>query len=75
MVIEFAPSVQPPEPNQQMIARKSYRAIRKTGFGDGTSLYEAVHGTIAKRLNGIEGRKGGGAVHRRCRHDLAQSNL
>jgi VWFA-related protein len=34
-----------------------YKAIRKTGFGDGTSLYEAVHFSIMKRLNGVEGRK------------------
>ncbi|MEP6850247.1 MAG: VWA domain-containing protein [Acidobacteriota bacterium] len=32
-------------------------AIRKTRFGDGTSLYEAVSFSIRKRLNGIEGRK------------------
>ena len=34
-----------------------YHAIRKTSFGNGTSLYDAVHLTIAKRLNGVEGRK------------------
>ncbi|MGH9821510.1 MAG: VWA domain-containing protein, partial [Pyrinomonadaceae bacterium] len=34
-----------------------YDAIRKTHFGDGTSLYEAVAFSIRKRLNGIEGRK------------------
>jgi VWFA-related protein len=56
MVIEFAASVhiltEPTNDREEI-----YRAIRKTGFGDGTSLYEAVHVTIAKRLNGIEGRK------------------
>jgi Ca-activated chloride channel homolog len=56
MVIEFAASVhvltEPTNDREQI-----YKAIRKTGFGDGTSLYEAVHLTIAKRLNGIEGRK------------------
>ena len=56
MVIEFAASVHiltEPTSDREEI----YRAIRKTGFGDGTSLYEAVHVTIAKRLNGVEGRK------------------
>jgi len=56
MVIQFASSVhvltEPTSDREQI-----YRAIRKTGFGDGTSLYEAVHTTIAKRLNGVEGRK------------------
>jgi VWFA-related protein len=56
MVIEFAASVhiltEPTNDREEI-----YRAIRKTGFGDGTSLYEAVHVTIAKRLNGVEGRK------------------
>jgi len=56
MVIEFAASVhiltEPTNDREEI-----YRAIRKTGFGDGTSLYEAVHVAIAKRLNGIEGRK------------------
>ena len=56
MVIEFAGSVHVlTEPTTDR--EEVYRAIRKTGFGDGTSLYEAVHLTIAKRLNGIEGRK------------------
>ena len=33
------------------------KAIRKTGFGDGTSLYEAVDFSLRKRLDKIEGRK------------------
>ncbi|MGI8495509.1 MAG: VWA domain-containing protein [Pyrinomonadaceae bacterium] len=34
-----------------------YQAISKTGFGDGTSLYDAVEMSIRKRLNKIEGKK------------------
>ncbi|MEP7214038.1 MAG: VWA domain-containing protein [Acidobacteriota bacterium] len=37
--------------------QKIYKAIRRTGFGDGTSLYEAVDFSLRKRLNKIEGRK------------------
>ncbi|MGI8787853.1 MAG: VWA domain-containing protein [Pyrinomonadaceae bacterium] len=37
--------------------QKIYKAIKKTGFGNGTSLYDAVHFSFAKRLNEIEGRK------------------
>ena len=37
--------------------QKIYKAIRRTGFGGGTSLYEAVDFSIRKRLNKIEGRK------------------
>lgn len=37
--------------------QKIYKAIRRTGFGDGTSLYEAVRFSLRKRLNKIEGRK------------------
>ncbi|MEO8073659.1 MAG: VWA domain-containing protein [Acidobacteriota bacterium] len=36
---------------------KINKAIRKTGFGDGTSLYEAVDFSLRKRLDKIEGRK------------------
>lgn len=36
---------------------KIYKAIRRTGFGDGTSLYEAVDFSLRKRLDKIEGRK------------------
>jgi Ca-activated chloride channel family protein len=36
---------------------KIHRAIRRTGFGDGTSLYEAVDFSLRKRLNKVEGRK------------------
>jgi Ca-activated chloride channel family protein len=56
MVIEFARGIhvltEPTNDRQQI-----YKAIRKTGFGDGTSLYDAVAFSIRKRLNGIEGRK------------------
>lgn len=37
--------------------QKIYKAIRRTGFGDGTSLYDAVDFSLRKRLNKIEGRK------------------
>ncbi len=36
---------------------KIYRAIRRTSFGNGTSLYEAVKTSLQKKLNKIEGRK------------------
>ena len=36
---------------------KIKKAINKTGFGDGTSLYEAVDFSLRKRLNKIEGKK------------------
>ncbi len=36
---------------------KIYKAIRRTGFGGGTSLYDAVDFTLGKRLDKIEGRK------------------
>ena len=56
MVIEFDSSVhvltEPTVDREQV-----YRAIRKTGFGSGTSLYEAVEYSIRKRLGKIEGRK------------------
>jgi Ca-activated chloride channel homolog len=56
MVIEFALGVHVlAEPTNDR--EEIYHAIRKTSFGNGTSLYDAVHLTIAKRLNGIEGRK------------------
>jgi len=34
-----------------------YNAIRKSNFGDGTSLYDAVDFSLRKRLNQIQGRK------------------
>jgi hypothetical protein len=34
-----------------------YKALKKTGFGDGTSLYEAVDFSLRKKLSHIEGRK------------------
>ncbi len=36
---------------------KITKAIRKTGFGNGTSLYDAVDFSLRKRLDKIEGRK------------------
>nr|AUN37248.1 hypothetical protein [uncultured bacterium] len=33
------------------------KAIRKTGFGNGTALYDAVETVLKKKLTGIEGRK------------------
>ncbi len=36
---------------------KIYKAIRRTGFGDATSLYDAVDFSLRKRLGKIEGRK------------------
>lgn len=36
---------------------KIYKAIRRTGFGGGTSLYDAVDFSLRKRLDKIEGRK------------------
>ncbi len=37
--------------------QKISKAIRRTGFGDGTALYEAVDFSLRKRLDKIEGRK------------------
>lgn len=37
--------------------QKIYKAIKRTGFGGGTSLYEAVDLSLGKRLEKIEGRK------------------
>lgn len=37
--------------------QKIYKAIRRTGFGGGTSLYDAVELSLGKRLAKIEGRK------------------
>jgi VWFA-related protein len=37
--------------------QKIEKAIRRTGFGDGTSLYDAVDFSLRKRLDKIEGRK------------------
>ena len=36
---------------------KIHKAIRRTGFGDGTALYDAVDFSLRKRLDKIEGRK------------------
>lgn len=56
MVIEFDSSVRvltEATTDRDKIAK----AIRRTGFGGGTSLYEAVDFSLRKRLNKIEGRK------------------
>lgn len=37
--------------------QKIYKAIRRTGFGGGTALYDAVDFTLRKRLGKIDGRK------------------
>lgn len=37
--------------------QKIYKAINRTGFGGGTSLYDAVETSLGKRLSKIEGRK------------------
>ncbi len=56
MVIEFDSSVDVlTEPTGDR--EKIFKAIRKTGFGNGTSLYQAVDFTLRKRLDKIEGRK------------------
>lgn len=56
MVIEFDSSVHVlTEPTGDR--EKIHKAIRKTGFGDGTSLYQAVDFSLRKRLDKIEGRK------------------
>lgn len=36
---------------------KIYKAIRRTGFGDGTSLYDAVDISLEKKLEKVKGRK------------------
>lgn len=56
MVIEFDSSVDvltEVTGDREKIAK----AIRRTGFGDGTSLYQAVDFSLRKRLDKIEGRK------------------
>ena len=56
MVIEFDSSV---HVLTEMTGDRDriYKAIRKTGFGSATSLYDAVDFSLSKRLNKIEGRK------------------
>ena len=56
MVIEFDSSV---HVLTELTAdrRKINQAIRRTGFGGGTSLYEAVDFSLRKRLNEVAGRK------------------
>lgn len=56
MVMEFDENVNilsPPTSNRNQLRN----AIRRTQFGDGTSLYEAVDYTINRELSRIEGRK------------------
>lgn len=43
----------PPTNNRSVL----YNAIRQTSFGDGTSLYEAVHQAMNRELGNVEGRK------------------
>jgi VWFA-related protein len=56
-----------------------YNAIRQTNFGDGTSLYEAVHQAIGRELENIEGRKAvvlfTDGVDTTSRMSNAQSNI
>jgi Ca-activated chloride channel family protein len=37
--------------------QKIYKGIRKADFGDGTSLYDAVHYSLERQLSKVEGRK------------------
>jgi len=56
MVIEFSESIKvraEPTSDREAI----YKAIRKTNFGGGTSLYDAVDFSLRKRLSKIPGRK------------------
>lgn len=56
IVMAFNERVQvlsPPTNNRQVL----YNAIRQTSFGDGTSLYEAVHQAMSRELGNVEGRK------------------
>ncbi len=56
MVIEFDQSVHVLTEltgDRQLI----YKAIKRTGFGGGTSLYDAVDFSLRKRLEKVEGRK------------------
>lgn len=56
MVIEFDEGVNVlTDPTNDR--RKIHKAIRRADFGNGTSLYQAVHSSLKKRLNKIEGRK------------------
>ena len=56
MVVEFDSSV---HVLTEMTADRDKidKAIRRTGFGNGTSLYEAVDFSLRRRLDKIEGRK------------------
>lgn len=56
MVIEFDSRVNVlTEPTGDR--EKIHKAISRTGFGDGTSLYDAVDYTLRRKLQKIEGRK------------------
>ena len=56
MVIEFDQSIHvlTESTNDR---QKIYKAINRTGFGGGTSLYDAVDFSLKKRLEKVEGRK------------------
>ena len=54
---------------------KIYKAIRRTGFGGGTSLYDAVDLSLGKRLEKIEGRKADRFIHGRRRYDFQPRQL
>lgn len=57
MVISFDSTVNTLIKEPTNNRKKIYDAIHSTGFGDGTSLYEAVDTSLRKRLDKIEGRK------------------
>lgn len=57
MVISFDSSVNTLIKEPTNDRQKIYKAIHSTGFGNGTSLYEAVDTSIRQRLSKIEGRK------------------
>lgn len=58
MVIQFDSSVDVlTKPELTNDREKIYKAINNTGFGGGTSLYDAVDFSLRKKLGKIEGRK------------------
>lgn len=58
MVIQFDSSVDVlTKPELTNDREKIYKAINNTGFGGGTSLYDAVDVSLRKKLGKIEGRK------------------
>jgi Ca-activated chloride channel family protein len=56
IVIEFAWNVHVLT-EQTTDRQKIYKGIKKADWGDGTSLYEAVSDSLAKRLGNIKGKK------------------